>query len=499
MIDPEKRKALFLLYEEGMSIRDISCQLRVSRNTVRVIIKQKGCIPETVRGDRIQIDPGLLLRLHGECRGFIQRIHEKLAEEENIHVGYSTLTRMVRELGLGDSQSKRCARIPDEPGAEMQHDTSTYKLPIGDTKLRIIGSLLYFRYSKRMYVQFYRSFDRFRMKCFFHEALTHFGYTAPVCVIDNTNLARLRGTGKNAVMVLEMEQFGRQYGFRFLCHEVGHANRKAGNERSFYTVETNFFPGRTFENMEDLNRQAFEWATVRMANRPVSRTGMIPAKAFEHEQQYLRKLPPFVPAPYRCHTRCTDQYGYISFDGNFYWVPGTTRGEVTVLEYQSCIKIYQKRTLLAEYSLPPEGLKNQLFSPKGMPNPHNKPKYRKKPTFLEEKKLRALAPEVDAYLQFVLKPMGKPKHRVIRELYRLHRKLALPVFVKTITRALKYRIEDMQTVERIALMYIGSGSYELPAVEIDEEFKNREAYRDGRLTDDVDLSIYEELLNDDHE
>lgn len=79
------------------------------------------------------------------------------------------------------------------------------------------------------------------MKCFLHEALVYWGYAAGTCIIDNTNLARLRGTGKNAVIVPEMERFARQYRFKFVCHEKGHANRKAGNERGFYTVETNFF------------------------------------------------------------------------------------------------------------------------------------------------------------------------------------------------------------------------------------------------------------------
>ncbi len=68
-------------------------------------------------------------------------------------------------------------------------------------------------------------------------------------------------------MAPEMEQFARQYDFEFICHEIGHANRKAGNERSFYTVESNFFPGRRFESLADLNRQALEWATQRLANR----------------------------------------------------------------------------------------------------------------------------------------------------------------------------------------------------------------------------------------
>ena len=71
-------------------------------------------------------------------------------------------------------------------------------------------SLLYSRYSKIRYVKFYRSFNRFKMHCFFHEALTFWNYAVDICIIDNTNLARLHGTGKNAFIVPEMEQFARQ-------------------------------------------------------------------------------------------------------------------------------------------------------------------------------------------------------------------------------------------------------------------------------------------------
>src|SRR5439155_27130686 len=133
---------------------------------------------------------------------------------------------------------------------------------------------------------------------FFHEALMFWGCAARQCVIDNTNLARLRGSGKDAVIVPEMAAFAEGYGFHFLCHAIRHADRKAGEERSFWTVETNFLPGRTFQSLEDLNQQALEWATVRMHHRPASKTGLIAAKAFEHERRYLIPLVPELPAPY---------------------------------------------------------------------------------------------------------------------------------------------------------------------------------------------------------
>jgi transposase len=274
MIDENKRKAIFLLHNEGMGVREISRKLRVSTNTVSKIINQKGRLPEIIRKDKINIDSELIRNLHAKCDGYAQRIHEILNEEKGISIGYSTLTRTIRELGLGKPKNERCDQKPDMPGAEMQHDTSPYVVKFGTNRVKVVGSVIYMRYSKMRYLKFYRSFNRFAMKCFIHEALTFWGYAAPVCIIDNTNLARLRGSGKNAVIVPEMKQFAKQYGFGFFCHEIGHANRKAGNERSFYTVETNFFPGRNFESLEDMNQQAFE-----------------------HEQSFLKQLPPYVTPP----------------------------------------------------------------------------------------------------------------------------------------------------------------------------------------------------------
>lgn len=490
MIGADKRKAIFLLHQEGMSVRDIARRLALSRNTVRVIIEQEGAVPKIVRSDKQRIDEELLRRLHQECEGRIQRMHEKLIEEEGIPVTYSTLTRMLRQLGISLAAKVRCGHVPDEPGLEMQHDTSVYTLKLGDQPVRLVASLIYLRYSKRRYLKFYHLFDRFRMKCFLHEALMFWGYSARQCVIDNTNLARLRGTGKEALIVPEMEAFAKQYGFGFICHEKGHANRKAGEERSFWTVETNFFPGRTFLTFEDLNQQALQWSTVRLENRPQGKAGLIPAKAFEHERSYLIELPAHLPAPYRTHQRGTDEYGYAAFDGNFYWVPGTGRDALTLLEYADRIKICRARECLVEYPLPSQRTRNKTFHPEGLCAPPHKPRHRKQPAQEEEKQLRAIAPQVSAYVDFVLKTPGIYRHEQLRRLLALSRKMTPALFIKSVERALKYQIISLPTLERIALLYLEEGTV-LPCVQIDENFREREAYQEGSITEQPDLSIYQ--------
>ncbi len=247
----------------------------------------------------------------------------------------------------------------------------------------------------------------------------------------------------------------------------------------FYTVETNFFPGRKFDNLEDMNRQAFEWATVRQANRPTGKTRLIPAQTFEYEQAYLKKLPAYVTAPYLVHERGTDQYGYAAFDGNFYWIPGTKRHDVKGLQYADHLMIYRNRKLLGRYPLPADGVKNKLIAPEGQPKPPYKPKYRKKPTAKEENILRTAAEEINDYLDFAIKSGGKQKHRFIRGLYGLYRKIALEVFIKTVKRALKYRITDIKTVERIAILQLTAGNFKLPLPQIDQQFENRASYIEG--------------------
>ena len=496
MIDAELRRAVAALAANGMGVREIARRLKISRNAVRAIVKQKGAALRTERNDAIPLDAELLAQLYAECDCFAQRVHEKLVDEYAVVVEYSTLTRRLRQLGISTPPSKRCDRVADEPGAEMQHDTSLHKVSIGGVRTPVVTSVLYLRYSKRRYVKFYRHFKRFNMKCFFHEALTYWGYAAQVCIIDNTNLARLCGAGRHAVIAPEMEVFARQFGFRFRCHEIGHANRKAGEERSFRTIETNFFPGRVFESLEDMNRQALEWATVRLEHRSQTKAKIVPADAFAKEQALLVKIPPGLPRPYRIHDRGIDQYGYVAFVANYYWIPGERRGRVTLLEYADRIEMYDGREHLCGYPVPAEGVRNQRFSPAGTPRPRHGPRNHKRPTAEEEARLRALAPAVGTLLDRVLAPRGIQRHQFVRRLFALSRRMTAELFVRSVERAVQYGVGDIEALDRIAHLLMGMDDTPIQPVEFDESYRERAAYREGELTGRPDLSVYDETASD---
>ena len=249
-------------------------------------------------GHKQRLDEELLRRLYQECQGRIVRVHEKLVEEEGVAVTYSTLTQMLRELGISQRPKCRCQQVPDEPGVEMQHDTTVYQVELAGRRSSLVASLIYLRYSKRRYLKFYRAFDRFKMKCFFHEALMFWGYSARQCIIDNTNLARLRGTGANAVIVPEMEAFAKQYGFVFRCHALKHPNRKAGEETELLDGR-NQLPARTHLSRawKISMQQAWQWSTVRMDNKPQGKPGSFPPKPSNMNALTSPSCRPICPPP----------------------------------------------------------------------------------------------------------------------------------------------------------------------------------------------------------
>jgi hypothetical protein len=174
-------------------------------------------------------------------------------------------------------------------------------------------------------------------------------------------------------------------------------------------------------------------------------------------------------------------------------VPGIKREKVKILEYSDRLKIYQTAQCLGEYLLPPDGVKNGRFGPDGQPPP---PGHRanncKQPTQVEEKHLRGLAPVVNAYLDFVLPIKGIQKHQFIRRLLALSRRISLELLSQSLERARKYQITRLETVERIAWLYLQPGAAELPLLPVDETLQEREAYQEGAVTDPPDLSRYQD-------
>jgi hypothetical protein len=288
-----------------------------------------------------------------------------------------------------------------------------------------------------------------------------------------------------------MISFAKQYGFKWKAHAIKHSNRKAGNERGFWTLETNFFPGRSFSSMEDLNAQALKWVKEREA-KPTTKRKIIPCYAFAYEMPYMTKISSDLPAPYQQHRRTIDQYGYIAFDANYYWIPNEAKKEVIVLQYFKKICIYYNRNMIVEYGLPSEGIKNEKFTPEGV-TANQQPNNIKKSSGEHEKWLREHKKEIVNFLDSGIKENngGKRKHKFITGLYALARKLAPEIFISAVDRAHKFKVYDLETFESICSLIIQSDNYECPEPTIDFGYEGREEYLEGEYSEAPTFEAYD--------
>ena len=259
MTPTEIRNTVRTLQAQGHSLREISRILALSRNTVRRILRQP---------DRTVDRSGALRRGDaGQVEGRLRAGPRQRGPRPGI-AGRRRSRRALQHLDPLGQGGWRCAAPPRRageydfaPGQEMQHDTSPHRVVFA--KAGTAGKIvtvqcagLVLAYSRRLFIQYYPRFTRFEAKTFLLEAARFMDGVCPVCVIDNTSVLLAAGAGADAVIAPEMLAFARTLGFRFRAHRVGHPDRKGRIERPFAYIENNFLAARTFEDFDDLNRQA---------------------------------------------------------------------------------------------------------------------------------------------------------------------------------------------------------------------------------------------------
>ena len=451
------------LHLAGKSNREISKILKMSRNTVKALLKEAvldsandpACKEE--RDDELIELIQLLLK---SCRGNLVRVHEVLAEEYQRELAYSTLTHLVRRLQLREGTTKRFGEYCFDPGDEMQHDTSPHKVVIDGKTIVAQCASLVFGFSRMIFVQYYPCFTRFEAKVFLAEALSFMQGSCRRCIIDNTSVILAAGAGKYAVITPEFLFFSRMFGFEFIAHAVNNPNRKGKIERPFNYAETNFLAHRTFSDWNDLNKQARSWCG-NVSNHKVKRElGMAPETAFIQEKPYLLMLPEVMPPIYKHFQRIADTQGYINVDTNRYSIPEVHIGRtMEIYQYMDKIDVYYKTRLIASHQriLGQRGKRSLI---KG----HHLDLWRKERQ-LEiseaERQLTGVNAILDAYLLQLKSHVRGRGTCTFKQLLNLKQLYPLAAFTSAIEQAARYGLYDMKRVETMILRLVRSDFFNL--------------------------------------
>src|SRR5471032_1737611 len=449
MLSQAQRTAILELSAKGVSKREIAQVLRLSRPTVRKVLRENSTnVPEIQLAEKAEPYREQIFELLTSCKGNLVRVHEELVAGGAV-LSYPALTGFCRRQGIGQTPVVPAGQYHFEPGVEMQHDTSPHTVEVGGRKYKAQTASAVLCYSRMLFFQINPTFQRFDCKVFLTDALCHAGGAPERVMIDNTHVVVLLGTGREMIPVPEMEAFAERFGFRFVAHAIGNANRSARVERPFFFIENNFLAGRTFASWEDLNQQARQWCD-KVNSTYKKHIRAVPRELFAVERMHLKPLPARIPEVYRLQQRLVDIEGYVALNGNRYSVPvewigrrvevRETRAKIEIqldarrlVTHQRIAEAEHQRVMLAEHR-PPRGHRD------ARPDPHP-----------EEQAIVTAAPELADYVVGLKQRSRKVVTLALRQLLRLVREYPREPLLGAVREAGRYGLYDLDRLERMIL------------------------------------------------
>ena len=231
MLSQAQRAAILELHAKRVSKREIARVLRLSRLSVRKVLRSNSTqVPEIQRAEKAEPYRRQILDLCISCKGNLVRVHEDLTAS-GAQLSYPALTAFCRRHGIGQAPVVSVGQYHFEPGVEMQHDTSPHEVEVSGEKYQAQTASAVLCYSRLLFFQINPRFQRFDCKVFLTDALRYMGGAPARVMIDNTHVVVLRGSGRDMVPVPEMAAFGERFGFQFVAHAIGNANRSGRVER----------------------------------------------------------------------------------------------------------------------------------------------------------------------------------------------------------------------------------------------------------------------------
>lgn len=465
MLDLDTRTAILRLSREGRGSRFIASALGIARDTVqKVVASGQAEVPTLERPSQLSPYIAEIRRLHLLCKGNLVRVHEELEARHGVVVSYSTLTGFCRKAEIGTPPKQAAGRYHFKPGQEMQHDTSPHTVLVGARQLPLQCASLVMCYSRRRFFQLYRRWTRFHARAFLTRALVFFDSVAEQCMVDNSTVIMTGGTGADARAVPEMAAFAERFGFSFVAHALGDANRSARVEGPFWHIENNFYPGRTFADLRDLNAQAVAWCQTYNATFHKSFKG-IPDEMGVLERLASKPLPAHIPEPVEVHLRRVDTEGYLRLHTNRYSVPEALIGlQLEVHESLERVRVFSGHRLVAEHPRREDGEGVRVTISEH--HSHHRRRAQAAAPSPEERALRAASPALSALCDALRRDRARGRRAILR-LHRIWLDYPAEILEPVILRALDFGLFDLARIERMILKQAKGDFFRLPQEDSD--------------------------------
>jgi len=452
MLDAATRTAILKLHEQDHGSRTIARALQVSRDAVRrVIASDSAAVPPLMRAELAEPWREQILELYARYEGHLGRVHAALTEH-GATLSYAALTAFCRRHDIGGTPPPPAGRYSFNKAQEMQHDTSPHAAKIDGNMTRLQTASLVLCHSRMIFFQHYPRFTRFECKSFLAQAIAYFGGAAERCMVDNSNVVVAAGTGATMIPAPEMVAFAERYGFVFVAHEKGDANRSARVEAPFHRIEKGFLVGENFADWQDLNQRARakceEWNAKFSNKLHASRREL-----FAAERPYLKPLPLFVPEVYQLCTRIVDAEGHVHLNRVRYSAPYRLIGRaLEVRETLDRVDLYDGPRRVATHARVYGPLDTRVTDPAHRP-PRGQGLARHPQPAPEQLEILQIEPRLASYLHALKLAIGD-RRAPLRRLLSMLQDYPRAAFLTAIDIAERYRLFNLDRLEKIVIRQV---------------------------------------------
>jgi transposase len=336
MITAEAWMDIRQLREQGLGIRAISRRLGISRKTVRKALAQDRPPERQRRTKPSKLDP-YKPYLQQRLQDYPELTAKRLLEEiqgQGFTGGYSILKDYVTTI-RPKKEPIAVLRFETPPGHQAQVDWAEFgHVVIDNIKFKLYLFSMVLGYSRMRYIEFTLDTRTPTLLQCHLNAFNYFGgYTNEILYDNMSTIVDPRSLNSGSIKWNPtFEMFSKHFGFTPRLCRPYRAQTKGKTERVIGYVRTDFFEGREFMSLQDINSQGRTWCD-KVNDEPHRETHIAPRVALKDEPlNQLSNVPEYVVT--RKHYRIVSRECYVSFEGNRYSVPWKYAYKNAVLEVQ---------------------------------------------------------------------------------------------------------------------------------------------------------------------
>jgi transposase len=340
-----------LYYADRWPIRKIERHLRMGWRTIKKYLQR----PDQKAASRHR--PSKLDSFKATIADLLAQdptVSSAVIEQRLRVIGYAGGHSILREY-IGRVRPKPAPRafVRMEPiaGERCEVDWGHFgTLDYAGDKRKLYAFALVECHSRMLYLEFThsQSFETF-VRCHLH-AFQFLGGTSREIWYDNLATAVAEHDGRLVRFQPRFFAFAREFGFiPRACNPAAGWEKGKVERGGIGYVRQNFWPLRSFTDLDDVNRQARQWLSEVANQRQHRETRERPVDRFQ--PQALRPLPALLPDYRDTADVLVHKDLRIYFDGNRYCAPPALVGEYLILKADAhTVSLYHRQRQVVSYS-----------------------------------------------------------------------------------------------------------------------------------------------------